>query len=72
MNLMKLIQRQSWHSRKLFKATKVTDDSRAYFYRILRLASTRASMASWGLPIEAITSWLLLALGEDQRGKHDE
>ncbi len=43
------------------------EEEKDFLRRIIRLAATRCSMASWGQPFEAIASWLLIESIEDKR-----
>ena len=45
----------------LMKKSKKLESETEFLRRIIRLAATRASMASWGQPFEAIASWMLLS-----------
>lgn len=58
---------------KAFRRRKKIEDPCDFLRRVIRIASTRASMASWGQPFEAIASWLILNMEEDassNRGKN--
>ena len=62
--IKKWLKLKSWHritQRRRHSPEQATD----FLQRIIRLAATRASMASWGQPFEAIASWFLLARGRD-------
>ncbi len=69
MNLMQtidqLIQSESWHPIGPVRKRKKPEKMHEYLERILRLTAARASMASWGLPFEAIAASLLTA--QDRR-----
>jgi hypothetical protein len=58
--IKKLLKLKTWHS-IVPRKHKKTETSVDFLERILRLAATRASMASWGQPFEAIVSWILLS-----------
>jgi len=43
------------------------EEEKDFLRRIIRLAASRCSMASWGQPFEAIASWILLETPEEKR-----
>jgi hypothetical protein len=66
--IKKLLKRKTWHRRDP-RTRRKPEEPKDFLDRIVRLAAPRASMASWGLPFEAIASWILLALGRERRSK---
>jgi hypothetical protein len=64
--IKKWLKMKTWHS-IIPRKHKRPEEAVDFLERIIRLAATRASMASWGQPFEAIASWFLLAKG---RGDH--
>jgi len=62
----KLLKLKSWHS-FIPRKHKNPEDAKDFLERIIRLAATRASMASWGQPFEAIASWMLIAGGKNKK-----
>ena len=65
LTIKKWLKLKTWH-RIVPRTRKKPEETMDFLDRIIRLAATRASMASWGQPFEAIASWMLLA-----RGRHD-
>jgi len=66
--ITKLLKLKTWH-RIIPKKRKKPEEPKDFLERIIRLAATRASMASWGQPFEAIASWILLGLNRNDRSK---
>src|SRR5437879_2388515 len=58
--IKKMLKRKTWHS-VVPRRHKKTEEPSDFLERIIRLAATRCSMASWGQPFEAIASWMLLS-----------
>jgi hypothetical protein len=69
--IKKLLKLKSWH-RIVPRRRKSPEEAREFLQRIIRLAATRASMASWGQPFEAIASWFLLARDRDAERRRQE
>jgi hypothetical protein len=68
--IKKWLKLKTWH-RVVPRSRKKPEDALDFLDRIIRLAATRASMASWGQPFEAIASWMLLARGRPKQKKDD-
>ena len=58
--IKKLLKQKTWHS-VVPRKHKNPEEAADFLERIIRLAATRCSMASWGQPFEAIASWILLS-----------
>jgi len=71
MSVMKRIKKElklkTWHS-YVPRKHKNPEEAVDFLERIIRMAATRCSMASWGQPFEAIASWILLS--QDMNKKH--
>jgi len=68
--IKKLLKLKTWH-RIVPRTRKKPEEPTDFLQRIIRLAATRCSMASWGQPFEAIASWMLL-IGRENNKKDRE
>ena len=64
--IKKLLKRETWSPIVPVRRKKPEGEA-DFLRRIIRLAATRASMASWGQPFEAIASWMLLRDGRPRK-----
>jgi len=64
-SIKKLLKLKSWH-RIVPRKRKKPEEAKDFLQRIVRLAATRASMASWGQPFEAIASWIITSIGREE------
>jgi hypothetical protein len=70
-SIKKWLKLKTWH-RVVPRSRKKFEEPFDFLDRIIRLAATRASMASWGQPFEAIASWILLARGRDENARRSD
>ena len=68
--IKKLLKQKSWQS-IVPRKHKKPEDAVDFLERIVRLAATRCSMASWGQPFEAIVSWMLLSKDANKKEPND-
>lgn len=55
---------------KPFRFRKHPEEPCEFLRRVIRIASTRGSMTSWGQPFEAIASWMLLNMDDRDKSDH--